>query len=109
MFVDTKIHVTNVPFSGPAGDFVRAPRHSRYDITQEAIYTAYKGRHGVKVERAFLPNGIGTVFGLVSCRRHDTRGADSLLDESGLNNFLVCFQRGRPALTPPYVGYGENL
>jgi hypothetical protein len=109
LFVDCKIHPTNVPFSGPAGDYEGAPRKIEYDITQEAIYTRYKGRHGTKIESAFMPNGISTIFGPVSCRRHDTSGDDGVMKESGLHDFLEYIQRGLPDLTPPYSGYGDNL
>ena len=44
--------------------------------------------HGIKVETIFLPNGISTVFGGVSCRRSDT-GVEHM---SGINSFLEYIQ-----------------
>ena len=46
--------------------------------------------HGIKVETVLLPNGISTIFGLVSCCLHDVNG---VLQMSHLNDFLVALQQ----------------
>ena len=48
----------------------------------------WKSLHGIKVETVLLPNGIRTVFGLVSARQNN-RGT---LNLSGLNRFLTLIQ-----------------
>jgi len=77
-FVDCSIFRTNVPFSGPAGNYEGAPRKRRFGITQEAFYTGHRCRHGIKVETVFLPNGVSTMYGPVSCRRPDIGGGNSV-------------------------------
>ena len=106
-FVDCKIYRTNVPFSGPAGDYEGAPCKRRYRGTQEAFFTRYGKRHGLKVETCYFPNGITTMFGPVSCRRHDCSGGASVQDMSGLNTFLEQVQSGR--YVPPYAGFGDFI
>jgi hypothetical protein len=106
-FVDCKIYRTNVPFSGPDGNYVGAPRKRRYATTQEAFYTGHRSRHGLKVETLYLPNGISFVFGPVSCRHHDSSGGASLLDMSGLNRFLERIQHGH--YNPPFAAMGDAI
>ncbi len=48
----------------------------------------WKSLHGIKVETVLLPNGISTVFGLVSARQNN-RGT---LNLSGLDHFLTLIQ-----------------
>lgn len=91
-FIDCSIDRICRPFSGPAGDYIGAPRKEDYSRTQRAFYTGYKKCHGIKVETVLLPNGISTVFGPVSARPHDVTG---VLTMSGLNRFLVEIQRNR--------------
>lgn len=115
-FADCTVYKTCKPFSGPDGPgtsgpdgytYVPAPRKRRYGVTQEAFHTGHRCRDGVKIENFFLPNGISTIFGPVSCRRPDVSGGASVQDMSGLNNFLRGIQRNRPNLTPPYAGFGD--
>ena len=49
----------------------------------------WKSLHGIKVETVLLPNGIRTVFGLVSARQNN-RGTLNL--SGGLNHFLMLIQ-----------------
>ena len=91
-FIDCSINRICRPFSGPDGDYVGAPRKEQYARTPRAFYTGYKKCHGIKVETVLLPNGISTVFGPVSARLHDTA---SVLNMSGLNQFLVQIQRNK--------------
>ena len=69
--------------SGPAGDYIGAPRRPGQYHIQRSVYTRYKKFHGIKVENVLLPNGIITLYGPVSARIHD------------LDNFLwnSCVQR----------------
>lgn len=46
------------------------------------------------METAFLPNGTHTLFGSVSCMHHDSSGGASVLDMSGLNEFLINIHHG---------------
>ena len=55
-------------------------------MAQSAFYTEYKKIHGIKVETEYLPNGITTLFGPVSCHLRDVNG---VLKKSNLNRFLV--------------------
>lgn len=67
-FVDDTIDQICIPYAGPAGDFIGAPRKAQYMTAQRAVYTGYKKLHGIKMETVFLPNGISTIFGPVSAR-----------------------------------------
>ncbi len=60
-----------VPFSGPDGDYDGAPRRAQYIDAQESVYSRWKKLHGIKLETVLLPNGIITLFGLVSARQND--------------------------------------
>ena len=106
-FVDCKIYRTNVPFSGPVGNYVGSPRKRRYATNQRAFYTGHRSHHGLKVETVFLPNGLSTLFGPVSCSHHDSAGGTSVLDMSGLNEFLVNIQNG--VFDPLYAGMGDLI
>lgn len=105
-FIDCSIYKTSIPFSGPDGDYEGAPRKERYAISQRSIYTRFKKVHGIKMETVLLPNGISTIYGPGSARRHDTGG---MLRMSGLNDFLVNIQQGRPETTPLYAGLGDCI
>ena len=111
-FIDCSIYRMNVPFSGPSGNFKGAPRKRKYAVTQEAFYTGWTHVHGLKVEVVYLPNGISTVYGPMSCRRPDIGGGSSLQDTSGLNAFLRCIQRNLYQTAYSVLGdkiYGVNL
>lgn len=108
-WIDCSIYRTNVPFSGPFGNYKGAPRKPRYKVTQCAFYSGMKKLHGIKVETIFLPNGISTVFGPVSCRRRDIaiNGGASVADLSGVSRFLRCIQRN--TYNPHYSVFGDSI
>ena len=92
MFIDCSIDQIRRPLSGPNGDYEGASRKEGNDELQRAFYTGYKKYHGIKVETVLLPNGLSTLFGPVSARRHDING---VLQMSQLNEFLVAIQTNR--------------
>jgi hypothetical protein len=87
-FIDDTIDRICVPFSGPDGDYVGAPRKVEYSDAQQSVFTGYKKLHGIKVETIYLPNGISTLFGPLSSRRNDAGVADMI----NLNEFLIHLQ-----------------
>ena len=101
-FIDCSIYRICRPFSGPAGDFIGAPRKERYYNAQRAFYSRYIKGHGIKVETILLPNGLSTVYGPVSCRPHDVGG---VLQMSGLDRFLFNIQRNKEHM---YLGFGDG-
>lgn len=108
-WIDCSIYRINVPFSGPLGDYKGASRKPRYKITQRAFYSGMKKVHGVKVETVYLPNGLSTVFGPVTCRRRDIaiNGGASVADLSGISRFLSCIQRNK--YNPSYSVFGDSI
>ena len=58
----------SVPYSGPADNYIGAPRRPEYAIVQESVYTRYKKIHGIKIEIVLLPNGISTIYGPCTAR-----------------------------------------
>ena len=88
-FIDCSIDKISRPFSGPAGDYVGAPRKPDEDIYQRSVYTGYKKFHGIKVET-------------VSARIHDTGG---VLLMSQLDNFLSLIQQEKEHL---YLAFGDG-
>jgi hypothetical protein len=70
-FIDNSIDDCNVPYAGPRGNWPGAARREEYADTQQALYSGYTHRHGIRVETCFRPDGICTVFGPVSARHHD--------------------------------------
>ena len=60
-----------LPFSGPDGDYDGAPRRAQSIDAQKLVYSRWKKLHGIKLETVLLPNGISTLFGLVSARQND--------------------------------------
>jgi hypothetical protein len=108
-WIDCSIYRSNVPFSGPFGDFVGAPRKPLYQLMQRAFYTGFTHVHGLKVETVYLPNGISTVFGPVTCRRRDiaVNGGASVADLSGISNFLRCIKRNK--YNPAYSVFGDCI
>ena len=92
-FIDCSIDRISRPFSGPDGDYIGAPRKAMHHAAQRSVYTGYKKCHGIKVETDLLPNGISTAYGPTSARIHDFGG---VLQMSGLDNFLMLIQQGRP-------------
>ncbi|KAL9189077.1 hypothetical protein ACHAXT_011567 [Thalassiosira profunda] len=89
-FIDDQDSQSCVPFSGPRGDYEGAARRVEYADAQQSVYSGYKKFHGLGMETVFLPNGISTVFGPVSCRRGDA----AVLAMSNLNPFLCFIQHG---------------
>jgi hypothetical protein len=87
-WIDDSIDQIGVPFLGPAGNFIGAPRRVQYIDAQESVYSGWKKLHGIKVEIVLLPNGMSTLFGPVSARQND-RGT---LNLSGRNRFLALIQ-----------------
>lgn len=101
-FIDCSIDRINVPFSGPDGDFIGAPRRPFYQDAQQSVYTGYKKVHGIKVEVVMLPNGICSLYGPVSARAHDVEG---VLNMSGLDDFLFAIQQNRNHI---YMSFGDS-
>jgi hypothetical protein len=101
-FIDCSIDRISRPFSGPDGDYIGAPRKAMHHAAQRSVYTGYKKCHGIKVETVMLPNGISTVYGPTSARIHDVGG---VLQMSGLDNFLMLIQQGRPDI---YSAFGDS-
>jgi hypothetical protein len=101
-FIDCSIDRISRPFSGPDGDYIGAPRKAMHHAAQRSVYTGYKKCHGIKVETVLLPNGISTVYGPTSARIHDVGG---VLQMSGLDNFLMLIQQGRPDV---YSAFGDS-
>jgi hypothetical protein len=58
--------------------------------------------YGLNVETVLLPNGISTLFELASARIHDV---GSVLQMSGLDDFLVEVQQGKPEV---YCAFGDS-
>jgi hypothetical protein len=87
-WIDDSIDQIGVPFLGPAGDFIGAPRQVQYINAQESVYSGWKKLHGIKVETVLLPNGMSTIFGPVSARQND-RGTLNLIS---LDHFLALIQ-----------------
>jgi hypothetical protein len=90
-FINDSIDPISTPFSGPHGDYEGAARRAEYANAQQAFYTGYIKAHGIKVETAFLPNGLCTLFGPVSARCVDT----GIAAMSNLNAFLILIQQGQ--------------
>ena len=101
-FIDCSIDRISRPMSGPDGDYDGAPRRPLGDVAQRAVYTGYKKCYGLKVETVILPNGISTLFGPTSARIHDVGG---VLQLSGLDDFLVEIQQGKPEV---YCAFGDS-
>ena len=108
-WIDCSIYSINVPFSGPFGDYKGAPRKPLFHLMQRAFYTGFTKLHGVKVETVYLPNGISTVFGPVSCRRRDiaVNGGASVADLSGISQFLRLVQQNK--YNPSYSVFGDCI
>ena len=88
-FLDCKIDETCTPGSGPVIDEPRSARHPEFPILQEAFFSGYLKRHGLKVLTVVFPNGIiGYLYGPVSARENDI----GLLNLSGLNQNLMALQ-----------------
>ena len=102
-FIDCSIDRISKPFSGPDGDYIGAPRRGEYDAAQNAVYTAYKKCHAIKVETVMLPNGISTIYGPMSGRVHDVGG---ILQMSGLDDFLFQIQQGNEQI---FSAFGDNV
>ena len=101
-FIDCSIFKTSVPFSGPDGDFIGAPRKPKYTEAQRSIYTKFKKVHGIKVEAIMLPNGIMFVYGPVSCRVADVGGVVRM---SNVDQFLTTLQEAEPQR---YYAFGDS-
>jgi hypothetical protein len=101
-FIDCSINWISWPMSGPDGDYVGAPRRPLGNVAQRAVYTGYKKCYGLKVVTVLLPNGISTLFGPALARIHDVGG---VLQLSGLDDFLVEIQQGKPEV---YCAFGDS-
>jgi len=62
----------------------------------------HAAQRSIKVETVLLPNGISTVYGPTSASIHDVGG---VLQMSGLGNFLMLIQQGRPDV---YSAFGDS-
>lgn len=102
-FVDCTIDRICVPYSGPAGNYIGAPRRPEYAIAQESVYTRYKKIHGIKIETVLLPNGISTIYGPCSARVNDIGLMRNL---SGLDQFLYEIQQGQQTI---YCVLGDGI
>ena len=102
-FIDCSIDKISRPMSGPAGDYIGAPRRPGQYVIQRSVYTAYKKFHGIKVETVLLPNGITTLYGPVSARIHDVGGVLLL---SNLDNFLWNIQTNMQFA--PFSAFGDS-
>jgi hypothetical protein len=102
-FIDCSIDRVSRPLSGPDGDYIGAPHKPMHDAAQRAVYTGYKKCHGIKVETIMLANGISTVYCPISAWIHDVGG---VLQMSGLDNFLMLIQQGRPHV---YSAFGDSV
>ena len=106
-FIDNSIDDCNVAYAGPHSKYPGAARREEYADAQQALYSGYTHRHGIRVETCFRPDGICTVFGPVSARHHDA----SVLRTSNLNSFLYelqldCFTTtGRNPVF--YIAFGD--
>ena len=88
-FLDCKIDETCTPGSGPVIDEPLSARHPEFPILQEAVFSGYLKRHGLKVLTVVFPNGIiGFLYGPISARENDI----GLLNLSGLNQNLMALQ-----------------
>ena len=102
-FIDCSIDRICKPFSGPDGDVIGASQRVEYDAAQNAVYTAYKKFHCIKVETVMLPNGISTFYGPTSGRIHDVGG---ILQMSRLDDILWRIQQGRPEI---FSAFGDGI
>ena len=106
-FIDNSIDDCNVPYAGPRGNWPGAAMREEYADAQQALYSGYTHRHGIRVETCFRPDGICTVFGPVSARHHDA----SVLRTSNLNSFLYELQDGHFSTTDGdpvfYTAFGD--
>jgi hypothetical protein len=89
--IDDTINKILTPFSGLRDDYVGAIHKAEYTDAKQAFNSGYVKDHGIKVETIFFPNGLSTLFELVSARQADT----GVLAMSNLNKFLVQLQRGQ--------------
>jgi len=88
-FIDGKIDATTIPGTGPVIDEPQAPCQPDAAVLQEAVYSGYLKKHGLKVLTLVLPNGIVTyVYGPISAQENDI----SALNLSGLNGHLIALQ-----------------
>ena len=101
-FINCLINSISHPFSGPDGDYIGAPSRALHDAAQRLVYTEYKKCHGIKVKRVMLHNGISTIYGPTSARIHDV---GSVLQMSGLDNFLMQIEQGLPHV---YFAFGNS-
>ena len=82
---DCNMRTTTTPGTGPAERGRNARRHQDHDHFQQATYTGYGKRHGLKSITLTFPNGIvGNVWGPVSIRENDT----GVLNLSTLDRYL---------------------
>jgi hypothetical protein len=70
-FIDDRVNLILVPYSGPAGDTEGAPCWLQYILAQESVYSGHEKVHGHKMETVFFPNGMSTCFGPVTTRQND--------------------------------------
>ncbi len=84
---------------------IGSPCKQTYATTQLAFYTGHQSCHRLKMETVFLPNGMSTLYSLVSCRHHDYAGGASVLDMSGWNEFVINIQHGLVDLPYSSMGY----
>ena len=101
-FIDCTIDKVCRPRSGPAGNYIGAPRREHEQEVQESVYTGFRKYHGIKNEVLELPNGISTVYGPTSARIHDVGG---VMQMSNLDNFLTELQVNEPV---KYMALGDS-
>ena len=57
-FIDNSIDDCNVAYAGPHSKYPGAARREEYADAQQALYSGYTHRHGIRVETCFRPDGI---------------------------------------------------
>jgi hypothetical protein len=103
-FIDCSIYRIYRPFSGPDDMYIiGSPRKRRYRRAQRAVFSGHRKCHAIKMETFMCPNGISFVFGPVSARQFDVAG---VLHMSGLDQWLVAIQQGRPHI---YSAFGDKV
>ena len=106
-FVDGKFTATCVPGSGPMGLGAGAPRRPAADMIQQAFYTGWLCRHGIKHLTLDAPDGM-TMFcyGPSSIRHNDL----TLLHDSGIDREIGVVEYAQGRLLPMHrLMYGDAI
>ena len=102
-FIDCTVIDTLRPGGGPAGQGENAPRYN--DLIQQAFYSGWKKKHGIKFQTVELINGMCMhLFGPKSFRRNDCR----LLSLSNINDMVAQVQAELP-FNDQRVMWGDGI